>query len=71
MEHASYSPGRCPLCGADNTCAVAAGRPAQSCWCFDVKLSGAALAAIPEEAVNKYCICAACGQASPKSPDAR
>jgi len=52
----------CPLCGADNQCAVAAGRPVETCWCVGVELDAAALAAIPAASVGKHCICPACGR---------
>lgn len=50
----------CPLCGADNQCAVAAGGPPETCWCYSVQLEGEAkekAAAISEA----QCICPACG----------
>jgi hypothetical protein len=52
----------CPLCGGDNECAVAAGKPPDSCWCKKVTISPKALAAIPVESVDKYCLCPACGR---------
>jgi len=52
----------CPLCGGDNQCAMAAGQPAASCWCQDVVISPAALAAIPAASVGKHCLCPACGK---------
>ncbi|WP_430461882.1 cysteine-rich CWC family protein [Thalassolituus sp. LLYu03] len=53
---------RCPLCGEDNQCAVAAGDEATSCWCFAPGLTtpAALLAQIPPEARNRQCVCAAC-----------
>ncbi|MGB1141553.1 MAG: cysteine-rich CWC family protein [Halioglobus sp.] len=50
----------CPLCGAANNCAMAQGRPAESCWCQDVAFSQEALSRIPEASRNKHCICQAC-----------
>ncbi|NND68677.1 MAG: cysteine-rich CWC family protein [Halioglobus sp.] len=50
----------CPLCGADNQCAVAAGRPAETCWCFSEQLDEDAkekAAAI----TGAQCVCPACG----------
>ncbi|RLA48834.1 MAG: hypothetical protein DRR04_06240 [Gammaproteobacteria bacterium] len=52
----------CPLCGADNQCAMAAGQPTESCWCLNVSLSPGALAAIPAESVGVRCLCPACGR---------
>ena len=51
---------KCPLCGAPNECAVAAGRPPESCWCMTASMDPAALQAIPAEAQGKVCICARC-----------
>jgi len=52
----------CPLCGGDNQCAMAAGRPAQTCWCATATISADALAAIPQDSIGKRCLCPACGQ---------
>ncbi|MFT4518954.1 MAG: hypothetical protein ACI9JM_001343 [Halioglobus sp.] len=59
----------CPLCGVDNKCAAAAGRPAESCWCQGVTFNKESLAAIPEEAKDKYCLCPACGRVSEDAPN--
>lgn len=53
---------RCPLCGQANECAIAAGRPADSCWCMTVSMDPEALASIPPEAQGKVCICARCSR---------
>ena len=58
-------PSVCPLCGQSNECAIAAGRPAESCWCMTQAIDPAALAALPQEAPGKVCICAACGAPTP------
>ena len=55
------TPSVCPLCGQSNECAIAAGRPAESCWCMTQAINPAALAALPQEGRGKVCICAACG----------
>ena len=55
------TPSVCPLCGQSNECAIAAGLPAESCWCMTQAIDPAALAALPQEARGKVCICAACG----------
>ncbi|MDD2178739.1 cysteine-rich CWC family protein [Acidovorax sp. D2M1] len=55
----------CPLCGQPNQCAIAAGRPAESCWCMTQAIDPAALAALPDEARGQVCICAACGAPTP------
>jgi hypothetical protein len=50
----------CPLCEGPNECAVAAGQPAESCWCF----SAAPAAGVREklEATKQSDRCA-CGRA--------
>ncbi|HRL98777.1 MAG TPA: cysteine-rich CWC family protein [Acidovorax sp.] len=58
----------CPLCGQPNQCAVAAGRPAHSCWCMTAAISPEVLAAIPEAERGKTCICPACGKVAPSAP---
>jgi len=52
----------CPLCGADNQCAMAAGKPAESCWCQDVTFDPKALERIPPASQGKHCVCQACGR---------
>lgn len=59
----------CPLCGGDNQCAIAAGKPPETCWCQNATISAEALAAVPEDAVNKVCLCPACGQATQEASD--
>lgn len=61
----------CPLCGGDNQCAIAAGRAPESCWCQEADISKEALAAVPEQAVNKVCVCPACGRATQEPEDER
>jgi len=52
---------RCPLCGDDNRCApAAAGRFDVPCWCTEADIPARLLAAIPEAARGKACICARC-----------
>ncbi|HVL43221.1 MAG TPA: cysteine-rich CWC family protein [Acidovorax sp.] len=58
---APLMPSSCPLCGQPNQCAIAAGRPAASCWCMTQAIDPAALAAVPDGARGQVCICAACG----------
>ncbi|MDH4039049.1 MAG: cysteine-rich CWC family protein [Gammaproteobacteria bacterium] len=61
----------CPLCGGDNRCAMAAGRPVDSCWCAAATISAAALAAVPAESVGKRCLCPACGSSKGEPLDER
>ena len=57
---------KCPLCGGDNQCAVAAGEPAENCWCMTATISEAALEALPAEERGVRCICPACGSSERK-----
>ena len=59
---ALYPSDHCPLCGGDNQCAMAAGQPAETCWCQGASISPEALAAIPAESVGVRCLCPACGR---------
>lgn len=59
---------RCPLCGADNRCAIemerATGAPQPACWCMGAPLDASAsrnlVQRIPESARGLACVCAAC-----------
>jgi hypothetical protein len=51
----------CPLCGQDNQCAIAAGRPPQDCWCMQKVIDAQMLQTIPTDQRGKVCICPACG----------
>ena len=57
---------RCPLCGADSGCGVAAGK--SSCWCFAEVVSPEALAVLPAEAAGAHCLCAQCASGVAPSP---
>jgi hypothetical protein len=46
MTGTVVDPARCPVCGASNGCAMAAGGDGK-CWCVDVRMSPEALARIP------------------------
>ncbi|GAB3286449.1 cysteine-rich CWC family protein [Parahaliea aestuarii] len=54
----------CPLCGADNHCAVARGGDIGDCWCASTPIDRAALAAVPPAARGTSCLCPACGRGS-------
>jgi hypothetical protein len=56
---------RCPICGSQNECAMAADPGASDCWCFAAQVSDEALKAIPEEARGLVCICARCAAGAP------
>ncbi len=55
---------RCPLCGGDNACAVAAasGDPeaVQRCWCLDAEFDAGTLARVPAEFAQRTCVCRRC-----------
>ncbi|MEC8652018.1 MAG: cysteine-rich CWC family protein [Planctomycetota bacterium] len=55
---------RCPLCGADNACAMAraGGDPAacEGCWCRDATIPESLIARVPGAARGRACICARC-----------
>ena len=52
----------CPLCGQANQCAIAAGQPAEGCWCMAPgSVAPEALALLPPEQQGKACICPTCG----------
>jgi hypothetical protein len=53
---------KCPLCGEQNQCAIAAGKRHESCWCMSATMDPKALAAIPVEAHGKVCICPRCAR---------
>ncbi|KAA1188363.1 cysteine-rich CWC family protein [Pseudohalioglobus sediminis] len=58
MDHVKAD--KCPLCGGDNACAIAAGRAAETCWCQGVVISAAALESLPPEERGVRCICETC-----------
>ncbi|MFZ5893730.1 MAG: cysteine-rich CWC family protein [Myxococcota bacterium] len=49
----------CPLCGKSNSCAVVSGSK-EPCWCTSVSISRETLARIPQEAVDRACLCPRC-----------
>ena len=54
----------CPLCGQTNQCAMeierATGKKQPPCWCNEVTFSAELLSRLPDNAVNRACICARC-----------
>jgi hypothetical protein len=46
------------VCRGANDCGLARG--ASTCWCFDVAIPAEALAAIPDAARGRVCICRGC-----------
>jgi uncharacterized protein (TIGR00290 family) len=55
---ARTKPTDCPLCGATNECAAAAGR--DSCWCFFERIPAGVQERVPPYARNLACICQTC-----------
>ncbi|MCB1677761.1 MAG: cysteine-rich CWC family protein [Halioglobus sp.] len=53
---------RCPLCGVDNGCTVAAGHAARSCWCVQATIDPQALSRLPPDVAGRRCLCPACGR---------
>ena len=53
---------RCPLCNAENHCAISAGESLQSCWCQTAVVAPEALASLPEAERGVRCICPACAR---------
>jgi hypothetical protein len=51
-------PTRCPLCGVQNECGIAAGQ--SECWCFDVTIQKQTLDQLPDAARGVACICKTC-----------
>ena len=56
-------PARCPLCGEENACALAAGRAGETCWCVSAHFPPELLARIPDSARGRACVCARCVRA--------
>ncbi|HSV57841.1 MAG TPA: cysteine-rich CWC family protein [Variovorax sp.] len=55
---------RCPLCGADNRCAIEiereTGQAQPPCWCMSATFTAALRERIPADARGLACICARC-----------
>ncbi|HZY17247.1 MAG TPA: cysteine-rich CWC family protein [Ramlibacter sp.] len=58
----------CPLCGADNRCAMESqrrtGHSQPPCWCTRASFPPDLLARVPEEARARACICPGCAGAT-------
>lgn len=66
-QSSSLDPSRCPVCGAPNSCAMAAASK-EPCWCVAVELSEQALARIPEAARDIVCLCPRCASFEATKP---
>jgi hypothetical protein len=59
-DRPALEPARCPLCGRPNRCALAADPNATECWCDSKVFPRNLLERIPEDALNRVCICQKC-----------
>ena len=51
----------CPLCGGANECTPAkSGEFDVECWCMRTRISPDALKRVPDEFVDKACLCPRC-----------
>ncbi|HEY8370953.1 MAG TPA: cysteine-rich CWC family protein [Thermodesulfobacteriota bacterium] len=50
---------RCPLCGEDNACGLAASR-GDPCWCVGERIPREVLDRVPAEHRGRTCICRRC-----------
>ncbi|MEJ7931585.1 cysteine-rich CWC family protein [Ramlibacter sp. AN1015] len=70
---APISPERCPLCGADNLCAMErerlTGEAQPPCWCTGVTFGAALLERVPEPARLRACICPTCARGADRSTE--
>jgi hypothetical protein len=58
MKKPNIDPFRCPLCGNNNECGVAAGE--EPCWCFRQTVPREVLQRLPLEARGVACVCRNC-----------
>jgi hypothetical protein len=65
---AALDPSRCPLCGGDNACGMAAGKA--DCWCMSVKVAPEVLARVPSAARDEVCVCERCAARTSAERDA-
>ena len=63
-------PSNCSICGEPNQCSLSNPATAtQPCWCFTAEIAAEAHERIPDEALNKACICPRCARGeSPANP---
>lgn len=60
-DNSNINPKACPLCGGDNSCAMASDSANVSqCWCMTASISPEALERVPDELINQACLCQAC-----------
>ena len=71
-EHQQVNQQVCPLCGAENSCAMTFGDGgAETCWCMGVTISPQILGRVPDQLKNQACLCPACaaGRVGDKDAD--
>ena len=56
---------KCPLCGVENDCAVAAGRSVSACWCSGERIPADLVERISPERRGEACICSTCAGRRP------
>ncbi|UCE31874.1 MAG: cysteine-rich CWC family protein [Burkholderiales bacterium] len=56
---------RCPICGADNDCALASSSDRETeCWCTTVEIGEQVLRRVPERLRGLACVCRRCATES-------
>ena len=55
-----FDPKHCPLCGADNRCAIERGASIDTCWCASTAIATHIVDAIPAAARDRACVCPLC-----------
>ena len=50
----------CPLCGANNRCAIERGASLEDCWCASTAIATHMIDAIPAKSREQACICPQC-----------
>lgn len=64
-QPAELDANRCPLCGRENTCAVAQGQDPSSCWCIQAPtFPPELLERVPPPLRDVACICRECLEAA-------
>ncbi|WP_334135939.1 cysteine-rich CWC family protein [Tepidimonas sp.] len=65
----AVDPGRCPLCGGANGCAMEhqrrSGVEQPPCWCTGVRFTAELLARVPAPARGQACVCERCATQRP------
>ena len=48
----------CPVCNKENLCKI--NENTNQCWCFSIEIDKKLIALLPDNLINKSCICLAC-----------